>query len=79
MDLGHNLRPPLGFQIISLNQERDAAELSTECYESSEILPFGRPAPPGGRWAKISPLSRPSMDNSNDPKIEVCTFKMKIY
>jgi hypothetical protein len=41
--LGHNLRPPLGFQTISLTSRSDAAELSTEGYESSEILPFGPP------------------------------------
>ena len=70
--LGHNLRPPLGFQTISLTSRSDAPELSTECYKNSEILPSGRPALPGGRWAKISSLSTPSMDNS---KIKVCTFK----
>jgi len=31
--------------MISLKSNRDAAELSTEGYESSEILPFGPPAP----------------------------------
>ena len=38
-------------------------ELSTGRYESSEILPSARPAPPEGRWAKISPLSIRPMDN----------------
>jgi hypothetical protein len=41
--LGHNLRPPLGFQTISLISKSEAAELFRECYESSEILPFGLP------------------------------------
>jgi hypothetical protein len=27
----------------------------------------------------FSPFSTPPMDNSHDPEIEVCTFKMKIY
>src|SRR4030043_509927 len=34
-------------------------ELSTWRYESSEILPFGPPRSPQGRWAKSSPLSTP--------------------
>jgi hypothetical protein len=59
MNLGHNLRPPLGFQTISLNQEKEAVELSTECYERFEILPSGPPRPTRGGRAKISPLSTP--------------------
>jgi len=52
--LGHNPVPPLGFWIISLKTNRDAAELSTEGYESSEVLPFGPPAPQEG--AGLKPL-----------------------
>jgi len=52
MHLGHNLRPPLRFQTISPTPRKDAAEVSTECYESSEILPFGPPRSTQGAGLK---------------------------
>jgi hypothetical protein len=75
VQLGHSLKPPLQFWTISLKSKRTERELSTECYESFEILPFGPPRSTQEGWAKISPLSTPLWITQKTQN-QGCTFKL---
>jgi hypothetical protein len=64
----HNLRPPQGFGLYPSKQNKVPQSYPQSATRTPRFYPSGRPAPPEGRWAKISPFSRPSMDNSNHPE-----------